>query len=238
VGASGAGKSSLVGALLGWHHPSAGRIVVDGQELDARRLQALRDVTAWVDPAVQLWNRSLLENLRYGTEALPSSFEPILAAADLHSVLVGMPDAMQTPLGEGGGAISGGEGQRVRFGRALARAGVRLVVLDEPFRGLDRDKRRLLLERARQHFAGATILCVTHDVRETLGFERVLVVDGGRIAEDGRPSELAETDSQYRTMLDAERRVHERLWEHPMWRRLRLEGGRLVERSPGTRGES
>ncbi len=66
VGRSGAGKTSLVGVLLGWHTPVAGRCLVDGVALDGARLQSLRRETAWVDPAIQLWNRSLLENLEYG----------------------------------------------------------------------------------------------------------------------------------------------------------------------------
>jgi ABC-type multidrug transport system fused ATPase/permease subunit len=67
VGHSGAGKSSLVGLLLGWHRPANGHILVDGELLHGQRLERLRQETAWVDPAVQLWNRSFLENLLYGT---------------------------------------------------------------------------------------------------------------------------------------------------------------------------
>src|SRR6185503_1122104 len=66
VGPSGAGKSSLVGLLLGWHAPAAGSLSIDGERLDLARLERLRRETAWVEPAVQLWNRSLLDNLRYG----------------------------------------------------------------------------------------------------------------------------------------------------------------------------
>ncbi len=79
----------------------------------------------------------------------------------------------------------------MRLGRALLRPGARLVILDEPFRGLDREQRRELLARARRLWRGATLLCVTHDVGETLGFERVLVVEDGRIVEDGPPERLA-----------------------------------------------
>jgi ABC-type multidrug transport system fused ATPase/permease subunit len=66
VGPSGAGKSSLVGLLLGWHRPASGRVLIDGSPLDRERLEGLRRDTAWVDPTVQLWNRALLDNLRYG----------------------------------------------------------------------------------------------------------------------------------------------------------------------------
>jgi energy-coupling factor transporter ATP-binding protein EcfA2 len=72
---------------------------------------------------------------------------------------------------------------------------------------------------------------VTHDVHETLSFARVVVVDGGRVVEDGAPRELLERDSVYRAMVDAERRVRDEIWDATSWRRMRIEDGRLVERS-------
>jgi len=231
VGPSGAGKSSLVGLLLGWHRAATGHMLVDGVPLDGQHIEQLRQETAWVDPAVQLWNRSLLDNLHYGVRGDSSS---LLAAAikqaDLRDVLEKLPDGLQTPLGEGGGLLSGGEGQRVRFGRALVRPGIRLVILDEPFRGLDREQRRELLARARRLWQPATLLCITHDVGATQAFDRVLVLEGGRIVEHGAPADLtARPDSCYRTMLEAEAMVRKGLWSSGVWRRLWLEDGRLVE---------
>ncbi len=231
VGPSGAGKSSLVGTLLGWHRPSTGRVLIDGVPLGGERLQALRRETAWVDPAVQVWNRSLLENLRYGTDGtIARPVDAAIRQADLTGVLRKLPEGLQTALGEGGGLVSGGEGQRVRFARSLLRPGVRLVILDEPFRGLDREQRRQLLARARTLWQGATFLCITHDVGETLEFERVLVVENGHVVEDARPADLAEQyGSRYRALLEAERDVREGLWASRAWRRLRMERGRLSE---------
>ncbi|HET9531168.1 MAG TPA: ATP-binding cassette domain-containing protein [Blastocatellia bacterium] len=232
VGPSGAGKSSLVGLLLGWHRAAEGRVLVDGRELTAGRLARLRDETAWVDPSVQLWNCSLIDNLRYGNA--PSGaleISPVIEAADLRRVLESLPDGLQTMLGESGGLVSGGEGQRVRFGRALLDANARLVILDEPFRGLDREKRRVLLSRARDFWRDATLLCITHDIGETLEFERVLVLDNGRIVEDAPASELAaQPDSLYRAMLDAEEEVRAGMWSSSEWRRFVIDGGRLIER--------
>jgi ATP-binding cassette subfamily B protein len=229
VGASGAGKSSLAGLLLGWHRPAAGRVLVDGVPLDADGLDRLRTETAWVDPAVQLWNRPLVQNLLYGNAAGGAPVGEVLHDADLYGVLERLPDGLQTGLGEGGGLLSGGEGQRVRLGRAFRRAGVRLAVLDEPFRGLDRDRRHLLLQRARRAWQGRTMLCITHDVGETRDFERVLVLDGGQVVEDGCPADLAaDPGSRYRALLDAEEEVRRGLWASARWRRLRLERGRLT----------
>ncbi|MGK4002058.1 ATP-binding cassette domain-containing protein [Sorangium sp. So ce1036] len=238
VGSSGAGKSSLVGVLLGWHRPSEGRVLVDGHPLSGERLRALREQTAWVDPAIQLWNRSFLDNLRYGAPDDAADFGVVVEAAELREVLERLPEGQKTALGEGGGLVSGGEGQRVRLGRAMLRSDARLAILDEPFRGLDRERRRALLARARQRWRGATLLCVTHDIGETRAFERVLVVDGGRVVEDGDPAELAaRSGSRYRALLDAEEAVQRGLWSSGSWRRLVVARGRVVEaQAEGERG--
>jgi ABC-type bacteriocin/lantibiotic exporter with double-glycine peptidase domain len=233
VGPSGAGKSSLVGLLLGWHRPVCGELLVDGAPLDPRRLEELRRQTAWVEPAVHLWNRSMLDNLCYGASGEASSrIGWVIQQADLLRVLQKLPDGLQTALGEGGALVSGGEGQRVRFGRGLLRQGTRLVILDEPFRGLDHEQRRLLLERARAHWRNVTLLCITHDVGDTLSFARVLVIEQGRLVEDGAPAALAEKSySRYAALLSAEKAVRQQLWAGDIWRRQYLEDGRLVERA-------
>ncbi len=231
MGSSGAGKSSLVGLLLGWHQPASGRVLVDGRPLTGARLPGLRRSTAWVDPMVQLWNRSLLDNLRYGAD--PADAAPVGRAveqADLYDILVHLPDGLQTRLGEGGGLVSGGEGQRVRLGRALLRAGVRLVVLDEPFRGLDRTTRQRLLINVRRYWQDTTLLCITHDVGETQSFARVVVIEAGQIVEDAQPDVLvAQPESRYRALLDAEAAVRTGFWESAAWRRLWLEDGQVRE---------
>ena len=229
VGASGAGKSSLVGLLLGWHRAASGRVLVDGVELDDQRLDQLRPHIAWVDPAVQLWNRPLLENLRYGLRDKPGmTIERAMDAAELTRVIERLPNALETPLGEGGGLVSGGEGQRVRLGRALLRPGVRLAILDEPLRGLDFEQRHKLLARSREIWRDATLLAISHDIAEAMAFDRVLVMEDGRIVEDGDPRELARNPaSRFHAMLEAESAILEEFWNAPEWRHLRLENGHL-----------
>lgn len=230
VGPSGAGKSTLVGLLLGWYYPAAGQTLIDGEPLDFERLQRLRDEVAWVDPTIQLWNRSFLYNLRYGGGQMPLNW--IIEQADLRGVLERLPDGMQTRLGGEGRLISGGEGQRTRFGRGLQRPDARLVILDEPFRGLDREKRRTLLARARAYWPEATLICVTHDVEQTQNFDRVLVVENGHIIEDDTPASLlARPVSRYKALMEAEDAVREKLWSNEAWRRLWLENGHVREAS-------
>lgn len=233
VGPSGAGKTTLVGLLLGWHEPTAGECRVDGEIVRGAHLQALRRATVWVDPAIQLWNRTLWENVLYGNapHALASPSRAV-QEADLLDVIEQLDQGVETVLGESGGLVSGGEGQRVRLARGMARAGTRLVILDEPFRGLDRETRRTLLARAREFWRGTTLLCVTHDVNETRAFERVIVVEQGRIVEDAPPSELAANPaSRYRALLDGEDAVRSGLWQSAEWRRLWIQDGMLRERA-------
>jgi ABC-type multidrug transport system fused ATPase/permease subunit len=230
VGASGAGKSSLVGLLLGWYRAASGRVLVDGVELDDSSLDRLRPHIAWVDPAVQLWNKPLLENVRYGLPAAGNMpIESVIDAADLTRVIERLPNGLQTLLGEAGGLVSGGEGQRVRLARALLRPGVRLAILDEPFRGLDFAQRQKLLARSREIWRDATLLAISHDIAEAITFPRVLVLEDGRIVEDGDPRELARNpESRFHAMLEAESAIHEELWNNAEWRHLRLQNGQLT----------
>ena len=227
VGASGAGKSTLIGLLLGWHRLSVGELRVDGAPMAGDARAALRRSTAWVDPAVQIWNRSFADNIGYASEdGALARIGGAVDAASLKGVLRDLPDGMQTKLGEGGALVSGGEGQRIRLGRAFAQRGVRLALLDEPFRGLDRDRRSALLATARERWHGATMLCVTHDIGETQLFDRVLVIEEGRIVEDDHPARLAAVPSRYQELLEAEREVLGRLWDAGDWRRVVIRDGR------------
>ncbi|HMA09013.1 MAG TPA: ATP-binding cassette domain-containing protein, partial [Ramlibacter sp.] len=226
VGSSGAGKSTLLGLLLGWNRLAAGTLRLDAMPATGAEVERLRRATAWVDPAIQVWNRPLLDNLLYASDGADlDKVGPVLDAARLRGVLQKLPAGLQTYLGEGGAVLAGGEGQRVRLARAFLQDGVRLALLDEPFRGLDRAQRQALLGEARTWWKDATLLCVTHDVAETLTFDRVLVVEGGRIVEDGNPAALARSVSRYRDLLAAEKEVQARLWQDPQWRRIHVENG-------------
>lgn len=231
VGASGAGKSTLVGTLLGWAAPSSGILKVNEVALDESTLRSLREETAWVDPAVQIWNANLVQNLKYGVdEDKLRDLGHIVNVSELVDVLEKLPLGMQTELGDGGGKLSGGEGQRVRLARAMCRHDARLVILDEPFRGLEKSRRHALMEGARAHWQAATMLCVTHDIEDTLPFDEVVVVENGRVCERGRPSDLRlNADSRYASMLRDAASVRESLWMEASWRRVSVSDGTLVE---------
>ncbi len=232
VGPSGAGKTTLLGLLLGWARPAAGTVRIDGEPLDHATRAALRAHAAWIAPEVALWRSSLAANVAYGTSTVAEANDDVAADADLASVLASLEDGWNSSLGDAGRRLSGGEGQRVRVARAMARPGVRLAVLDEAFRGMPREQRTRMLARCRARWAGATLLHVTHDVIDALEFSRVLVVAEGRIVEDGDPKELAAApESRFAALLAAD---HERLavLNGPGWRRLHIADGRIGGTEP------
>lgn len=230
VGPSGAGKSSLLGLLLGRLTPSTGTIDIDGRTLDPSLLPKVRRETAWIEPGVAIWNDSLLNNLFYGNQTnAADSLEDVLAAASLLPVLEKRSHGLQSQLGDGGARLSGGEGQRVRLGRALLRREARLILLDEAFRGLDGETRLQKLAMVRAWWPRATLLFVSHDVSATLTFPRVWVIEDGQLVQDGDPQQLRNNAGRYRDLLESEAEISQTLWHAPQQRRYRLAEGRLEE---------
>ena len=199
-------------------------------QLRPARIAALRRETAWVDPSIQLFNVPMEENVRYASGSGDVAQLPFaLSEAELYEVLERIPDS-QMPLGEGGGMLSGGEGQRVRLARALMQARPRLVILDEAFRGMDRAMRSELLQRCRRRWSDATFLFVTHDVYETADCDRVIVMQAGRVVEYDTPDALiGHGDSLYNRMRESNREIRDELWGNPMWRRVELRNGHITE---------
>jgi ATP-binding cassette subfamily B protein len=115
----------------------------------------------------------------------------------------------------------------------MVRRRTRLVILDEPARGLERTARREFIGRAREQWREATLIYITHDVRDAVAFDRIVAVEEGRIAEDGRPEDLMSIpEGCYRRLCTAELMVREELQSAFAWRRLRMEQGRLLEEVP------
>ena len=228
LGSSGSGKSTFLSTLLGTERLHRGVILRDGKEL-SKNAAELRSETAWIDPAVQLWNRSLLQNLLYANTS--STETDIISRTEIEPLLRGLRHGLQTVLGESGRMLSSGEGQRVRLGRGLLRSHVRLALLDEPFRGLPRSERQRLLKVVREHFREATLLFVTHDVESTLDFDSVVIFSEGKIIEEGNPESLRRREgSHYALLLEQNQQVTKSLWGDDKWRMVSLERGILEER--------
>jgi ATP-binding cassette subfamily B protein len=109
----------------------------------------------------------------------------------------------------------------------MMRRSSRLVILDEPFTALDREQRHKFLVRAREIWKDATLLCITHDINESSHFEHVLVLQQGRIVEEGAPANLTGRDSRYRALLEADQATQRVLWSDRAWRKLRIQHGQL-----------
>ncbi|MGE0622072.1 MAG: cysteine peptidase family C39 domain-containing protein [Pseudomonadales bacterium] len=231
VGASGSGKSSFLATILGWNLLDDGRLLVDGEPLTPGAACALREQTVVIDPDLYLWNRSLFDNICYGREQTGGeAYEQALSDSEVIADLARMDEGLATIAGENGSRLSGGEGQRLRVARGLARTDRRLVLLDEPFTGMDSTQRRRLQRTVVQRWPGATLLLVSHNIRETAGFDRVLVFDQGRVVEDGNPATLLTApDSVYARLFEQEAAFEQHLARSGLWRHHRLHDGEVLE---------
>ena len=174
VGASGAGKSTIVSLLLGFEAPAAGQVLVGGTPLAECDLRAYREQLAWLPARPALFAGSIADNLHL---ARPDATPAELAAA---AARAGLELPLERPAGEGGRELSAGQRVRVGLARALLR-GAPLTILDEPTANLDRASRARVAELVRGH--QGTLLVVTHDEELAAACDRRLELAGGRIVE-------------------------------------------------------
>lgn len=228
VGASGAGKSTFIGSLLGFGNLEQGQVLIDGRPLASDSIAYLRRHSTWLDPQVYLFKRSIIDNITYGSGHTGHMGE-VLDEADLWPLIEGLPESIHSDCGEAGSQLSGGEGQRIRLARALNKPDVRLALLDEPFRGLDKPTRQKLMTTVRQKWQDITLICVIHDVSEALQFDHVAVFEDGHIVEQGEPATLIEEGSALNRLLDNETQVANRWLNNSRWRTVQVVEGKLKE---------
>jgi ATP-binding cassette, subfamily B, bacterial MsbA len=190
VGRSGAGKSTLVGLLPRLYEPGAGRILLDGVDLREYPLTDLRRQLAYVGQDALLLDDSLRNNIALGVE--DASEEAILAAARCAHVLEfaqGMPQGLDSAVGERGALLSGGQRQRVAIARALLR-GAPVLVLDEATSQLDSESERHVQEAIAELRRGRAMLVIAHRLATAEAADRIIVLQDGVIVETGRHAEL------------------------------------------------
>lgn len=204
VGASGAGKSSLVNLLLRFWDYQDGEIRFGGQRLDAYRGADLRAHIAVVSQDPYLFNASIRENLCIARpDADPAALEAACRAARLHDFITGLPDGYDTLIGEAGARLSGGQARRLAIARALL-LDAPLVILDEPTEGLDTITEGEVLESLDTLMEGRSVLLISHRLGALAGFvDRALVLEQGRVVQEGTPAALATQDGPYRHLNDA-----------------------------------
>lgn len=182
VGRSGAGKSSLVNALLRFWPLASGSSTLDGVDVEALRQDDVRSVFGLLDQEADLFSGTIMDNVVLGRpQASEQEVRQALTTAQLIDWVDSLPQGLGTPVGEAGATVSGGQRQRIALARVLLR-GAPVLVLDEPTAGLDRATGARLLADVRGSFGDHTILLVTHRREDLEGFGEVLTMDQGRLA--------------------------------------------------------
>lgn len=190
VGESGAGKSTLVNLAIGFRQPTAGSVKLDGHNLRELDLRTYRRQIGVVPQTTLLFNGTLRENVSYGLESVPDeTLWQVLADANLEEFVRSLPRGLDTPLGESGTRLSGGQRQRLAIARALVR-NPRLVILDEATSALDTESEQLIQGALTRLTKGRTTLIVAHRFSTIRHAHRIVVLQKGRIVEQGTQAEL------------------------------------------------
>ncbi len=197
VGPSGAGKTTMVRLALRMIDPQAGRVTLDGVDLRQLKVAALRRAVALVPQDVALFNDTLKSNIAFARpEATDEEIMAAATAAELTDFIGGLPEGMETKVGERGLKLSGGERQRVGIARALL-ADPRVLILDEATSALDSRTEAAIQETLKKARAGRTTLVVAHRLSTIADADQILVLRRGRVVERGRHDELLARGGEY-----------------------------------------
>ena len=197
VGASGAGKSTLVKLLFRFYDPSSGKILIDGQEISAVTQDSLRKTIGVVPQDTVLFNASLYENIRYGRiDASDAEVQEAIKLAHLEGFIKQLPEGTDTLVGERGLKLSGGEKQRVAIARTILKRPA-ILVFDEATSSLDSRSEQSILQAIRDVSRGQTSLVIAHRLSTIVDADHILVMEQGRIVEQGHHSELLSKGGHY-----------------------------------------
>lgn len=213
VGGSGSGKSTLARLLLRLHDVDAGRVLIDGQDLRTVSLASLREAIGLVPQDTTLFDGTVGDNIGYGRlDAPASAIADAAAAAQLHEFIMSLPRQYDTPVGERGVALSGGEKQRIGIARAFLKNPT-VLILDEATSALDTRAERAIQQQLDVLARGRTTLVIAHRLSTIVDADEIIVLDKGRIVERGRHDTLLERDGLYAQLwkLQLQQREFERL---------------------------
>jgi ATP-binding cassette, subfamily B, bacterial len=204
VGATGSGKSTVAGLLARLYDPEDGRVLLDGRDLRDLRLSDVRRAVALVFEETFLFSESVHENIRVGRpEASDDEVRRAAELAGAAAFIEDLPDGYDTILGERGFSLSGGQRQRVAIARAIL-ADPAVLVLDDATSAVDATKEHEIRAALGEVMRGRTTLVIAHRPATIALADRVAVLDGGRIVEEGTHEELLARSARYRTLLALE----------------------------------
>jgi ATP-binding cassette, subfamily B, bacterial len=203
VGPSGAGKSTLFALLQRLYDANSGRILIDGQDITQVTEESLRRAIAVVPQDAALFHRSIAENIRYGKPE--ASDEALLEAAIAArcDFIETLPDGLATMVGDRGVKLSGGQRQRIAIARAFLKDAP-ILLLDEATSALDSDAEEAIREALDRLIRGRTVIAIAHRLSTVRHFDRILVLQSGRVMQDGPPDLLIRREGLYRDLVHRE----------------------------------
>lgn len=197
VGPTGAGKTTVVNLLHRFYDPTEGRITIDGHDLRQINVESWYRQIALVPQETILFGGTIFDNIRYGNmDANETAVQDASKAAHAHDFIVGLPDGYQTIVGEKGINLSGGQRQRVAIARAILK-NPRILLLDEATSSLDTESERLVQEALQYLMQGRTTFVVAHRLSTIQRADRILVLDKGKLAEEGTHTQLMARNGLY-----------------------------------------
>lgn len=197
VGKSGAGKSTLVNLILRLYDPISGKICFDNKDIKTYTQESIRQQIAMIPQDTSLFHRSLMENIRYGrTEATDEEVVDAAKAAHVDEFIRELPEGYNTLVGERGLKLSGGQRQRIAIARALLK-NAPILILDEATSALDSHSEELIQESLELAMHGKTVIAIAHRLSTIAHMDRIIVMDEGKIVEDGSHQELIEKEGIY-----------------------------------------
>ena len=200
VGPSGSGKSTLFAILQRLDDVQRGRILIDGQDIARVTQKSLRAAIAVVPQDVSMFHRSIMENIRYGRP--DASDEEVLdaAAAARCDFIEALPSGMATLVGDRGVKLSGGQRQRIAIARAFLKDAP-LLLLDEATSALDSESEEMIRQALGYLMRDRTVIAIAHRLSTVRAFDRIIVLNAGRVVQDGAPEQLMRRDGLYRDLL-------------------------------------